>query len=1351
LKTVAGHHSWQAHVESLGADSETPTGELLTSLLDECATTLAAVVERLGIKSNHAACLVHAVAEVSNSSDLKEKAKLSLSELRTDAAVFKQNVSDLLSGSKADLSRYADITELASRLEKLRGLVWLDEFYPEAGVAKAVKAADTQAASTMETIGAKLDESNLSLVDWNNYIEQLERLRVLGSSAEKLYQKACSKRRAAIIPDHVDPAVELINKAGPPQRKDLAQIECVLKVVLGLHQCGEAALDDHELWKALESAKVQLTESLVALVDRARALLGTPFADIGEAAEQLQQIYTTLCAIFTVPVVPAMRGFIPTSESAKSSFPCIREAVDELQELLPSVANALEQRGVELSELIEEHQDTDSFAAMNDLKATLLQRAQHLDKLLEAAALESRFHTLRAQCSKICSQLRITARDKRNQDLDTGVAELDQVAAEGKITKPGSKIRPMIKALNKVDLAKYAEQLDHLAGSIQVIVDQFSARWQGVECASLADIVCMESNLYTIGMLKGKNGISSDVKEHLVNAHDVDIDALYTGMVDSLDTTFEGWEQRVQDLIRAHDYMNVDCQMSLLTKIIKGTGAGVPTGAFKDRVVEVVMSLAGISVHTLTPHGNGVGVDVIAEEMKGSRAYLKQVGRFGPPLLGQLDRLLNALRCDAKVRGSEFFDAIKHTTKSFRQMQAASGRPQESDVPPVKDARDFWAGEIVFLKEAVESALERTACELQPFLGSIEQFRNNIGTVKQLSRAGESLAANVKQMLDDLSETAVEATTLTVWADAQQKYNVLLNIYEKDSPKDTLTWKKEHDWEGYVREKEKMKNDITDAAASAEVLLESEDSCNISDELNKRRAGLEDVPDEIRQELKEDPNVYIKRMDTAMNDQFNNLATDIQGQFDTTEATKAAAKIVDLSRYDGLDKMAVEETLTKLVSVGCDHMEQLIAPITQAARASPADALGLISNMHDSVQKINDSQGYIRAIQSMVSDLQGDGFREVEVRRQVARGKEAAAAQEEVKKQATVVEEMKEKLQAFETEQKMLDAEVAAFKEDVEGETAELADAEKELEAADAACNLKQRGRTTAKGKLKRLEAAKGGVPEAKEKLAAAKKALKGHTSKSSESNEKLAKKLKATKAEVQAAEQEHTRLAAIAAAAKAAKTPTKQRGRSLDSATAIIQEALTCTSGDAVRLFACQVYADKDALCSSKKERDVERLKSVFSIDTTDQLRQLGLAASCADVADEIEKNLSWATAKIAELTSNYNEALALRDFDKYNDCYMKLDAFQDVKQPPAVVQCATDIRTHIQAARNEAQASLDEFKIGDDPSDVCEFVADKLARLQHIALRVPLVEDLVNEAINHLLDRFQLAQNVGAATDQS
>ena len=74
-------------------------------------------------------------------------------------------------------------------MEELRSYQWLDQFC-DADVRISVESADEQARSELEEITTNLSQTDLEVAQWNEYVEQLGRLRVLGNEAEKLFKLA---------------------------------------------------------------------------------------------------------------------------------------------------------------------------------------------------------------------------------------------------------------------------------------------------------------------------------------------------------------------------------------------------------------------------------------------------------------------------------------------------------------------------------------------------------------------------------------------------------------------------------------------------------------------------------------------------------------------------------------------------------------------------------------------------------------------------------------------------------------------------------------------------------------------------------------------------------------------------------------------------------------------------------------------------------------------------------------------------------------------------------------------------------------------------------------------------------
>ena len=172
---------------------------------------------------------------------------------------------------------------------------------------------------------------------------------------------------------------------------------------------------------------------------------------------------------------------------------------------------------------------------------------------------------------------------------------------------------------------------------------------------------------------------------------------------------------------------------------------------------------------------------------------------------------------------------------------------------------------------------------------------------------------------------------------------------------------------------------------------------------------------------------------------------------------------------------------------------------------------------------------------------------------------------------------------------------------------------------------------------------------------------------------------------------------------------------------------------------FVSTVYSSKESLYLSNKDRDAEQLQFMFSADTVHSLRELADCSHSANAACVLKESQTWAAAKISELVPQYKEELASGEYENYRVCWRMLEAFKDVKQPPAVHECVRDLQRHVNATRNDARQCMREFKIGDVPSDVCTFVADKMATLKHIALTVPLVEDEIDRTIQTLLEEIQ------------
>lgn len=104
LKNLKNQPTGLAHFESFEFNKP------FTNILSSCTASFSAVSAQLDVKSYAAVAKFNAIAKISNSEELEALAMKKLSEVKAHVEACKMMVSDFLSGSKANLSRYADVT-----------------------------------------------------------------------------------------------------------------------------------------------------------------------------------------------------------------------------------------------------------------------------------------------------------------------------------------------------------------------------------------------------------------------------------------------------------------------------------------------------------------------------------------------------------------------------------------------------------------------------------------------------------------------------------------------------------------------------------------------------------------------------------------------------------------------------------------------------------------------------------------------------------------------------------------------------------------------------------------------------------------------------------------------------------------------------------------------------------------------------------------------------------------------------------------------------------------------------------------------------------------------------------------
>ena len=280
-------------------------------------------------------------------------------------------------------------------------------------------------------------------------------------------------------------------------------------------------------------------------------------------------------------------------------------------------------------------------------------------------------------------------------------------------------------------------------------------------------------------------------------------------------------------------------------------------------------------------------------------------------------------------------------------------------------------------------------------------------------------------------------------------------------------------------------------------------------------------------------------------------------------------------------------------------------------------------------------------------------------------------------------------------------------------------------------------------GSRKTLEGCQHEVQEAKEDVLEAEGNLAALEQELAVSRSLLTTELDDVECTLRDSKQEAEKWAKETADAREAANSKPLSATLADDATAILKAA--AGSSELILQFVSNVYSGIDNLYDHKKDQNTAKIRAIFAADTTQSFRELAShVQSAADITGVVDKSQTWASEKIEELTRGYKEGLASEDYEKYNQCYNLLDAFKDVKQPPAVHQCREDLFQHVLNTRDAARTCMKEFKIGDVPSDVCEHVADKMAILQEISLNVPCVEDQCEEYLNFLLEEIQSMQRV-------